>query len=83
MSYVVEWDDEAERELIELWLGSRMRHAIRMAADQIDVALGLAPYESGESRDGNHRIMLVAPLGVLFRVDDQMRKVIVLSVWSF
>ena len=39
MSYVVEWDADAEHELIELWLASRMRHAIKMAADQIDAAL--------------------------------------------
>ena len=41
------------------------------------------PYDCGESRDGDHRIMLVAPLGVLFRIDHQTRKVRVLSVWSF
>jgi hypothetical protein len=83
MNYVVEWDADAERELIKLWLASRMRHAIRAAADQIDAALSRSPNTCGESRDGGRRLMLVAPLGVLFQVDDQNRKVRVIMVWSF
>jgi hypothetical protein len=66
-----------------LWLASRLRHAIRSAADQIDAALARDPNQCGESRDSGHRIMLVSPLGVLFHVDENRRQVRVLSVWGY
>ena len=66
MKYTVVWTEAAERRLTQLWLSSRMRHAIRDAADQIDILLEGNPAECGESRDRGQRMLLLPPLGVLF-----------------
>jgi hypothetical protein len=83
MNYSVVWTLEAERRLTQLWMASRMHHAVRDAADQIDAALQRNPHECGESRDRNQRVMLVWPLGVLFDIDDDERRVRVTSVWQY
>jgi hypothetical protein len=83
MKYTVVWDSPAERELTQMWLGSRMRHAIKEAADRIDAALQRSPHDCGESRDAGRRIMLEPPVGILFAVDESERRVRVVSVWQF
>jgi hypothetical protein len=83
MKYAVVWMPVAEQRLTQLWLGSRMRHAISDAADQIDAALERNPHDCGESRDGDRRVMHKQPLGVLFEINDDGRQVRVLSVWSY
>jgi hypothetical protein len=70
MNYMVVWTAVAESRLTQMWLASRMRHAIRDAADQIDAALERNPQQCGESREKGQRIMLQSPLGVLFEIDD-------------
>ena len=82
MNYEVVWDPPAERDLIEIWLSSRMRHAIRASADQIDAALERNPHDCGESRDEGERMMFEGRLGILFEVRDEQREVRVLSVWT-
>jgi len=69
MNYSVVWNPDAENDLTQMWLASRMRHAIRAAADEIDSALVVNPLEYGESRDESRRVMYVWPLGVSFEVD--------------
>ena len=83
MSYTVSWDPPAERDLISMWLSSRMRHAIRSAADRIDALLQSNPRECGESREGDNRVILIWPLGVSFEIDEPQRRVRVTAVWSF
>ena len=83
MNFTVVWTPMAERRLTQLWLATRMRHAIKDATDQIDAALGRSPHECGESRDVGRRMMFVWPLGVLFEVNDDQRQVRVLSVWNY
>jgi hypothetical protein len=36
MSWTVVWTDEAEKDLTRLWLASRFRYLITIAANQID-----------------------------------------------
>jgi hypothetical protein len=71
MKYVVIWEPPAERDLTEMWLGSRWRHAIARAADEIDAVLKREPRDCGESRDGGRRVMFVWPLGVSFKIDEE------------
>ena len=83
MKYLVIWDSPAERDLTQMWLGSRMRHAIKDAADRMDAALQRNPHDCGESRDAGRRMMLEPPVGILFTVDEDQRRGSVLSVWQF
>jgi hypothetical protein len=83
MNHTVTWDPPAERDLTSMWLASRMRHAIKDAADRIDAMLAQSPRDCGESREGNARVMLVWPLGVNFEIDEPNRRVRVTAVWSF
>lgn len=82
MKYEVVWNPVAERRLTQLWLASRLRHAIRNAADRIDAELKRNPHACGESRDGDRRVMFVWPLGASFTIDEDQHKVQVISVWQ-
>jgi len=83
MIYTVVWNAVAERRLTQLWLSSRLRHAIKDAADRMDSMLARNPHDCGESREGNARVMLIWPLGVNFEIDEPQRRVRVTAVWSF
>lgn len=83
MKYSVVWSSEAERQLTQLWLGSRMRSEIANAANEIDAMLAQNPHECGESRDATRRFVLTYPLGVIIDISDLDRLVRVLSIWSF
>jgi hypothetical protein len=80
MSFTVEWMPLAERRLAELWNAGPDRQAIADAADQADSLLRQNPFNQGESRAGNARLMFVHPLSLLFRVDAQARVAQVIRV---
>lgn len=82
MKYTVIWTPVSEQRLAELWVASRMRHAIKEAAFRIDAMLERRPNDAGESRNAGRRMMFEWPLGVLFEVSDQARQVRVLSIWQ-
>jgi hypothetical protein len=82
MKYEVVWEPSAERDLTEIWLRSRLRHAINRAVDHIDAELERDPYACGESREANRRVMFVWPLGVSFTIDEKQKEVRVISVWQ-
>ena len=70
MNFQVIWVREAERQLTRLWLNHPGdRTAITAASHEIDRLLADDPENAGESRDGQDRILIVAPLVVYFRLD--------------
>jgi hypothetical protein len=81
--YTVTWKPEAERRLAELWMNAIDRNAVTLAANEIDRRLQTNPDQEGESRPDGRRLLLVAPLAVLFRVVPEDRIVSVLSVWQY
>jgi plasmid stabilization system protein ParE len=81
MRFTVVWRRSAESALIDLWLDSADREAVRRAADEIDRLLGVDPLSAGESRIGNTRFLFVPPLGIYFDVVPDDRLVSVWSVW--
>jgi hypothetical protein len=83
MKYTVLWQPGAEQQLAEVWVEALDRPAATRAADAIDVRLGQDPARRGESRAAGRRILLVSPLGVLFRVEPDDRIARVLTVWSY
>jgi hypothetical protein len=81
MNYTVVWVPSAEQELAALWMDAAHRDAVTRAAYDIDQQLRTDAHERGESRAGNQRILIAAPLGVLFTADPQDRMARVLQVW--
>ncbi len=83
MTYTVHWLPEAEEELAAIWAQAADRQVSTDAADAIDQQLQREPYGQSESRDLDRRILLVSPLGVLFKVIPDGNIIYVLTVWRF
>jgi hypothetical protein len=83
MNYTVIWLPGAEQELAALWLDASNRDAITTAAARIDQLLEREPETEGESRPDGRRILFAAPLGVIYRVYPDQRRVTVQHVWQF
>ena len=83
--FEVVWKQSALDELASLWneADSSLKRRITVAVNQIDKDLAAEPHAAGESREGERRILLVAPIGILFRVSDADARVSVLQVWGF
>lgn len=82
MKYTVVWRPEAEDELAAIWLVAEDRDEITAVSGVVDRTLKWDPYNSSESRGGNHRILLIEPLVVYYRVSDEDRLITVESVWT-
>lgn len=83
MKFTVVWSPAAENELMELWLKSANRWAVSRAASRIDDLLKSDPQNQGESRLDPERILLVAPLGLIYEAFEDDRLVRVLTVWEY
>ncbi len=82
MSFTVVWKKSAENELADLWVKHpRDRAHLTNAANQIDAVLRTDPHLLGDSHSESTRVLLVPPLGVIFRVAEADRLVRVLAVW--
>ena len=83
MSYVVLWRKNARDELTNLWLYSPDRNDITSATAKIDTLLADSPlYEGYPLRSSVHRRLSVPPLGVLYEVIEDDKRVIVLAVFE-
>jgi hypothetical protein len=76
---------EATLPLKQAWEqgGEHFRKAVLKATHEIDRALARDPHQQGESREGETRILLSSPVGVLFQIDDENRRVHVLRAWAY
>lgn len=81
MSYVVTWLPDAEQELARIWLAAADRAEVTYVADWIEQRLKSDPEDAGESRSDGRRILLSAPLGIIFRVLAPDRRVVISHVW--
>jgi hypothetical protein len=81
----VEWLDAALAQVADGWLeaDSDLRAAITTAVNQIDIELRDNPGVKGESRTEDERILVIAPLGIVFRIEHQEPTVVVLRAWVF
>lgn len=82
MSYAVVWRPIAELHLAELWVGKPYRQSITNAANLIDSQRSSAPHKHGHLRTHETRVLIVAPLAVLFEIKEPDRVVAVLDVWD-
>jgi hypothetical protein len=83
VSYTVVWIPEAEAEIARLWVESSSRSLIAAAVDAMDAALRINPYDVGESRDGNRRLLIAWPLAASYVIKEQDRIVQVNKVWRY
>jgi hypothetical protein len=83
--YQVEWSHTALAELTRVWVegDSGFRAAITAAVKHIDDQLRGDPAGRGESRSEGRRILLAAPLGIIYRVEPEERTAVVLRAWMF
>ncbi|MBC7821642.1 MAG: hypothetical protein IAG10_32550 [Planctomycetaceae bacterium] len=63
---------------MRFWLGARDRISMDEAIVAIEQELATNPISAGESRAGNHRLLVIEPLAVVFSVrpDDRLVKVV-------
>ncbi len=81
MKFTVVWRPFAEQQLSQLWLQANDRAGVSEAADRIDSLLQNDPQNEGESRGGGERILIAAPLAVLYRVSLDDRTATVWATW--
>src|SRR5262245_54649285 len=68
MKYTVLWQRKAEQSLADIWLRSLDREVVTHAAEAIDKELSEHPFEVGESRSGNERIIICDCLGAAYSI---------------
>jgi len=83
--YCVYRDGKVMSPLRQTWetADESLRNAIGAALQRIDHELRTNPHHKGESRPGGTRILIEAPLAVVFAVDEERQLVRVLRVWAF
>ena len=83
MNYVVDWLPAAQQQLAQIWTDASDKMAVTTAANAMDRELERDPFSLSESRAGARRIMVIAPLAILFDVDQTQRSVNVRCVWRW
>ena len=83
MTYDIVWDVAAYRKLEKIWSEANPIGPAVDAFDEIERRLSESPEQEGESRALGRRILIVAPLGVIFRLQQRIREVHILDVWTF
>jgi hypothetical protein len=81
MNYHVIWKAVAEQKLADMWNHSQDRGRVAAAADSFDAAVQREPLNVGESRAGRTRVAFEGPLGFVFDVFPDSRRVVVKAVW--
>ncbi len=82
MRWTVVWREEAKDELARIWIVSKDRQSVTVAADRIDRSLQVDPERQGEEFYGD-RLLVVMPLAVVFEVIADNRLARVLQIWQF
>ena len=81
MNYRVVWDVISYRELERIWSEVDNVRSYLNAFDEVESLLAVDAHERGESRPDGRRILIVSPLGVLFRAQSRLGETYVLDVW--
>jgi hypothetical protein len=79
MHYTVTWNSDAETELARIWMNASSRDAVTKAADEIDRCLAVEPLRSAEDFYGDWQLICL-PLGVVFTIHEDDRRVEILQV---
>lgn len=68
MSYDVQYEPEAEDELLEVWLNASDRSSVTRASDTVDRLLEADPYQGEHRSEALYRLR-VPPLVVYYKID--------------
>jgi len=82
MKYTLVWNQSAEDDLASFWLDAPIgqQTKIQEAVDMVEAALRHRPHDIGESRGDGTRLEIQFPVALSFEVNDDERKVRVLSI---
>lgn len=83
MNYRVVWTKKAREALAAVWVSHHDQKGVTAAAHRIDQLLGRDPANQGEDRPNGRRIMFESPLGVIYRIDEANKRVIVSHCWQY
>jgi hypothetical protein len=81
MRYTVEWTDAALNELAAIWMRAADPEVIREGSNRVDRELAYSPETKGVDFYGD-RLLVEAPLHVVYTIDPAKRQVTVQRVWS-
>ncbi len=81
MNYRVSWDEDAFRSLRRAWVAANESGPGIKAFDAIEATLSVDAHVQGESREHDRRILIVPPLGVIFRARPEIEEVLILEAW--
>jgi hypothetical protein len=81
VNYRVSWDPDAFRALLRAWNAANQPEAGLSAFDRIEQILSVDAEQQGESRHGDRRILIVPPIGVIFRARTETGEVLILDAW--
>ena len=81
--FQIRWHVAPRDSLASAWIDSdsATRRSINSAVKAIEEILRADPLDAHESRPLGRRIMFVAPLSIIFRVEDNEQVVSVLDLW--
>jgi hypothetical protein len=80
MKYTVDWTDDALSAVAAAWVQSPDRAAVTAAEGRVDRLLAADPHGNGTVLSEGLYVIEVAPLRVLFEIDDSQALVTVTSV---
>jgi len=83
MNYTVVWGPRVEQMLAAVWLASVDRNAVTRASEEIDLLLRGDPLRVGRHLNSSiRRTFSHSPIGVIFEVVEDDKKVVVQAVYS-
>lgn len=81
MKYQVDWEPAAFRNLVKVWVASGEPESAIRAFDAIEATLSRDAELQGESRSDGRRILIVSPIGVIYRAKPEVGEVLILDAW--
>jgi hypothetical protein len=78
MNYTVVWRPTAEQQLAAIWLAAADRASVTTSAHRVDQILASSPLSEGRWLLGTTRLLIVPPLGVVYEVVEDDKRVYVL-----
>lgn len=81
MKYRVTWDPNAFRDLVRAWKTANQPDSGIRAFDEIERLLSDDAELQGESRDDDRRLLIVPPIGVVFRAKPDLGEALILDAW--
>ncbi len=81
MRYRVSWDPDAFRGLMRAFVAANQPPSAILAFDEIERILSEDADTQGESREKDRRILIVPPIGAIFRAKPETSEVLILDAW--